>query len=167
MLELDFGRSKRDKGEQDSGDTPPSRARTTTRRRTKQFWKETCGSLVAMGNMVVAIVSDEDALSDEEMTLLTDALVAECSTSERIGKWLERTSGVAPHVLLVKALISIILPRAQRRGIIPTFNAPPVPDNWQDLYTTAREFEGFGSFADTPVEPDQQSAYNNIEFVVE
>lgn len=127
MLELDFG--KRKQSRDTAGDeTPPNRSRTTTRRRTKQFWRETCGSLVAMGNMVVAIVSDDDALSDDEMTLLTDALVAECSTSERIGKWLERTSGVAPHVLLVKALISIILPRAQRRGIIPTFSPPPIPD---------------------------------------
>jgi len=65
-----------------------------------------------------------DALTDSEADLLTDALYAEAQASTRIMKWVERAAVVTPHFLLLRAAFEILMPRLQRRGLIPGGTLP-------------------------------------------
>jgi len=114
---------------------PKARAR----RRTKTFYKEQCSALVAMGNLALTLVSEQDTLQDEEMDMLTDALVAECTASERISNWLEKAAGVSPHVLLIKAVALIAIPRLQNHGIIPSFRNEGMEDKIKDALRFAEQ----------------------------
>lgn len=111
-------------------DTPKTSGSTTPKRktrRTKTFYKSQCSSLVAIGNVILTLSSPGDTLADDEMDMLTDALVAECTASDRIAAWLERAAGISPHVLLIKAVGLIAIPRLQRRGLIPSFGGEDEP----------------------------------------
>lgn len=127
--------------EQPSGEAPKRRGRppgsknSTTRastsdrspRRGSRTWiREQCSMLVGLGNLAISLSpAKEDCLSDREMNLLTDALVAEASASERILKWMTVAAGVSPHILLIQAAVTIAVPRLQRRGILPTPELTP------------------------------------------
>lgn len=98
------------------GTVAPKRARRGSRAQIR----ESMAMLVGCTNLAVSFTRYRaDCLTDPEMDLLTDALVAEVSASERIGGWLGKAAALSPHVLLVQAIVRIALPRLQRHGILP------------------------------------------------
>lgn len=70
-----------------------------------------------------------DCLDEREMTALTDALTAECMSSERVVKWMLAASGITPHLMLLQAVVMIAVPRLQRRGILPGSPVQPEMGN--------------------------------------
>lgn len=62
---------------------------------------------------------EKDALSAEELLLLSDALADEAVRSKRILAWLAALDNVGPHAKLATVVGIILLPRMARRGIIP------------------------------------------------
>lgn len=88
-------------------------------RTTKTAIRAACAELVAMANLGLLIVSKDDALNEPEMDMLTNAVAAEAMSSERVMKWLLATSGITPHILMIRAVVMIGVPRLQRRGILP------------------------------------------------
>jgi hypothetical protein len=115
------------------GSTQSANQGSRAARRGGRIWiREQVGTLVGLSNLGLVFLSPEDALSTEdyrhpvtgttvrnESDLLTDALTAEALASDRIQKWLLVAAGVSPHVLMVQAIVTIAIPRLQRRGIIP------------------------------------------------
>lgn len=101
----------------------PARAKTPT----KTEIKRTCASIVGGLNLVLAFTKyKDDCLDEKEMDMLSDALVAECQTSDRIVSWLTRAGVITPHLLLLKAGYMIAVPRLQRRGMMP-MNLDDIP----------------------------------------
>lgn len=100
-----------------------SSAASSGARKSATWIRSQCASLVSGVNLAAAMIPQfidrEDLLTNAEMSLLTDALVAEANSSRRILSWLERAAGVSPHLLLVQAVIAIAVPRLRRRGILP------------------------------------------------
>lgn len=74
-------------------------------------------SVVAFGNSFM--VNEPDPLTDEEMTALTEAATLSALQSQRIIKWLEKTSGPVSHAMLILVLLQISFPRLVRRNLIP------------------------------------------------
>lgn len=61
----------------------------------------------------------DDALSEQESDLLADALTAEAMNSERILSWLQKAGAISPHLLMLRAIVTIATPRLMRHGILP------------------------------------------------
>lgn len=98
-------------------------SRTSSARRNSRTW--VCQqTAIIIGAVNIALVTfpqtREDALDDEEMDLLADAVTAEAMANERILKWIERAGVISPHLLMIRALFRIGIPRLQRHGILPT-----------------------------------------------
>ena len=100
-------------------------------RRNSLGWvKKQASTLVGSANLLVTLTPyRSDALSDEEMDLLTDALTAEAMASTRVMRWLERAGIISPHFLLIKAAWTIALPRLQSHGLIP---APEISEEQKE-----------------------------------
>ena len=111
------------------------------RRGSKAWVSGQCSSLVALGNLGLLFVSKPDALNEQEMTLLSDALTAEAMSSDRIMRWLTTAGKITPHIMMIQAAATIAVPRLQRRGILP----PPRPLSPEELSHLTQE---------------QQAAYN-------
>lgn len=95
----------------------------TSRKPSKKSIKETASALVGITNLGILALSKEDALDEREMDLLSEAVTAECMTSDRILSWMQKASGASAHFLLIKAIVQISVPRLQRHGLIPSINS--------------------------------------------
>lgn len=62
---------------------------------------------------------EADALSAEELLLLSDALADEAIRSKRIMAWLAALDRAGPHARLMTVLVILALPRMARHGVIP------------------------------------------------
>lgn len=106
------------------GRPPGSKNRTggtdTRVRRNSAAWiRQQCAGVVGAANLGLALSPlADDALTDEEADLLTDALAAEAAQSERILKWMEKAGAISPHLLMLKAVVTIATPRLVRHGVI-------------------------------------------------
>lgn len=108
-------------GNRPAGDRSP-------RRGSKTWIKAQCATLVGLGNLAVSFSpAKEDALDEREMDLLSDALVAEAMSSERIMSWMMKAAAISPHILLIQAVVAISIPRLQRHGFLPTIGEPNAP----------------------------------------
>lgn len=110
------------------------------RRGSKAWIKSQCATLVGLGNLAVSFSPfKDDALDEREMDLLSDALVAEAMSSERIMAWMMRAAAISPHILLIQAVVAISIPRLQKHGFLPTIGEPNAPQNPDDIEAWLRE----------------------------
>lgn len=107
----------------------------------------------------------DDALSEQEMDMLSEAIAAEAMSSERILKWLEKAGIISPHFMLIRAIGTIAIPRLQRHGIIP--GAPSLDsltDEQREImreYYTANGYEIPPELATTVPVETRGASHNN------
>ena len=109
-----------------SGEPTPRPTRGRPRgRMSTALVKQQCATLVGLANLGVVYLARDDALSEPEMALLSDAVADEAMSSERIMRWLSTAGKVTPHIALAGACVTIAIPRLQRRGLFPKAEMTP------------------------------------------
>lgn len=115
-----------------AGSTNRASGERAPRRGSRTWIKSQCATLVGLGNLAISFSPfKDDALDEKEMDLLSDALVAEAMSSERIMSWMMKAAAISPHILLIQAVVAISIPRLQKHGYLPTIgesNAPQTPE---------------------------------------
>jgi hypothetical protein len=154
-----------DKGQSRSGTRTPSPGipgQRAARRGSVNWVRGQVVTLVGLGNLALAFLSRDDMLSTEplrqnglivqasESDLLADALTAEALASDRILKWMMVAAGVSPHILMIQALVVILIPRLQRRGILRA----PTPEQQEAMNREFSRYSGEARPSENGSSPD-------------
>lgn len=113
---LDFSAALADR------DKKPRKKRTT--RTPKVAVQDIADTLYSLGTLInggVKSVKDwaADALTDDELVALVEALTMEVQASPRALRWFQNIGKVSPHLALAQVSIVIIARRLVRRGVLP------------------------------------------------
>lgn len=151
-------------GRRRRGRRPGSRNTSTS----KTAVQSAVAQMMVAANVVITVAARfnfcryDDALSGEEMAVLTDGVVAEAMAHPKMAQYLTAINNVSPHVAMANALIVVAIPRLQRRGIIGDFAADDSVPQSNDVPVSMETggahggSGGYGEREEYPLSPSAQ-----------